>query len=570
MLDTRIKNADRDERVQAAMQALNEQDFKALVDLHPKAIMLSTLDATIAYVNRQFEMVTGYQQEEIVGQTPSVLSSGLHSREFYNDMWQSLETEGRWEGLIWNRRKNGETYPQWLTIYPVEYEAGSFYTGVFMDVGELTANDERLAALAYYDPLTELPNRTLFQEFLKARACQRNYANSCFAVLYIDLDFFKSVNDLHGHDYGDRVLKQAAACIQGVLREGDVVARLSGDEFAAIIELQDESELEAVCQRTTGAFRAPMVVDYREYFLSASVGAAIYPKHSDTASDLLLKADRAMYAAKTAGRACYRVYSAEESEQGQHQQILSEALVASLQVAPEQFSVVYQPQYDLRSGHMVGMEALLRWQHPELGAVSPGEFVPLAEQRGLIHEMTEHLVRCITRDLDTLAADNGRSMRLAINISARQIADGRLENLLDPFFARLREKGWEPELEITETHLMNLSRTCLDKLREFGRKGVVVAIDDFGTGYSSLAYLHTLPVHVLKIDRQFVQRLGPERRDSRIVGAILGIAEALELEVVAEGIETEAQRSRLRELNCHRGQGYLMARPLPLASLTLV
>jgi len=552
---------------QARMQALNERDFRALVDNHPRAIMLSTPEAIIVYVNNQFQSVTGYRPEDIIGKTPSVLSSGLHSRDFYSNMWVCLEENGRWEGLIWNRRKNGENYPQWLTIYPVEYDGRKLYAGIFMDVGELTANDERLASLAYYDPLTELPNRTLFQEFLKARACQRSLGNTCFAVLYIDLDFFKSVNDLHGHDYGDQVLKQAAACIQGVLRKGDVIARLSGDEFAAIIELQEESELEAVCQRMTSVFRAPVQVDYREYFLSASVGAAIYPRHADDAAELLLKADRAMYSAKLAGRACYRIYSAEESEQGKHQQIVSEALVCSLKTAPEEFSVVYQPQYDLCTGAMVGMEALLRWRHPELGVISPGEFVPLAEQRGLIHELTEHLVRCILRDLDDHAFSGNDAMRLAINISARQISDGRLDNLLEPFFVRLRRAGWCPEMEITETHLMNLSRLCLDKLREFGRKGVTLAIDDFGTGYSSLAYLHTLPVHVLKIDRQFVQRLGGDRRDSRIVSAILGIAEALDLEVVAEGIETEAQKSKLTELKCHRGQGYLMARPSPLANL---
>ena len=567
MLTTRIKNVDMEGPARTGMQPLDEQDFKALVDSHPKAIMLAHPDASIAYVNEQFERVTGYHHDEIVGQNPSMLSSGLHSREFYNDMWHSLERDKRWEGLIWNRRKNGETYPQWLNIYPVEHQGRSFYTGVFMDVGELTANDERLAALAYYDPLTELPNRTLFQEFLKARACQREASGRCFAVLFIDLDFFKSVNDLHGHDYGDRVLKQAAICIQSVLRKGDLVARLSGDEFAAIVELQTPTEIDAVCERMTGAFRKPVSVDYREYFLSASVGAAIYPRHADSASDLLLKADRAMYVAKTAGRACYRVYSAEETEQGQHQQVLSEALVASLKVAPEEFSVVYQPQYDLRSGAMVGMEALLRWRHPELGAVSPGEFVPLAEQRGLIHELTGHLVRCITRDLANHDFGDHGNMRMAINISARQIADDRLEPLLDPFFTRLQLAGWRPELEITETHLMNLSRQCLDKLREFGRRGVMVAIDDFGTGYSSLAYLHALPVHVLKIDRQFVQRLGTDSRDSRIVSAILGIAEALELEVVAEGIETEAQKAKLKELKCHRGQGFLMARPAPLSSL---
>ncbi len=549
------------------MQVLNEHDFKALVDNHPRAIMLSTPEARIAYVNRMFHAVTGYQAEEVLGRAPSVLSSGLHSPEFYQSMWRSLNDSGRWEGLIWNRRKNGEHYPQWLTIYPVDYNGQRLFAGVFMDVGELTAGNERLASLAYYDPLTELPNRSLFQEFLKARVSQRRSGRQCFAVLYIDLDFFKSVNDLHGHDCGDRVLQQAAACIQSVLRKGDVIARLSGDEFAAIVELEQESELPAVCQRMNGIFQAPVVVDQREYFLSASVGAAVFPWHGKTATDLLQNADRAMYTAKLAGRACYRIYSEIEGEQGQHQQRLSEALIASLKVAPEEFSVVYQPQYDLTTGAMVGLEALLRWQHPELGAVSPADFVPVAEQRGQIHELTEQLLRQILADLERYQPGVGNGRCLAINISARQIADGRLEPLLEPFFAKIRAAGWLPEIELTETHLMNLSRRCLDKLQAFCDSGIKVAIDDFGTGYSSLAYLHTLPVNVLKIDRQFVQRLGPDCRDSRIVSAILAIAEALDMEVVAEGIETEIQRSRLRELNCHRGQGYLMARPLPLAEL---
>ncbi|MGC8120630.1 putative bifunctional diguanylate cyclase/phosphodiesterase [Marinobacter sp. VGCF2001] len=551
------------------MQALTERDFKALVDNHPRAIMLSTPEARITYVNRMFHTVTGYRAQEVLGQPPSVLSSGLHSPEFYRAMWTSLKDHGRWEGLIWNRRKNGDHYPQWLTIYPVDYEGSRLYAGVFMDVSDLTANDERLASLAYYDPLTELPNRSLFQEFLKSRANQRKTGPDLFAVLYIDLDFFKSINDLHGHDCGDRVLQQAAACVRTVVRKSDVVARLSGDEFAAMIELESEDELPAVCERMTQAFRAPMVVDYREHFLSASVGAAIYPNHGKTSSDLLQSADRAMYAAKLAGRACYRIFSAAESDQGKTQQRLSEALVASLKIAPEEFSVVYQPQYDLATGVMVCIEALLRWRHPELGAVSPADFVPVAEQRGHIHELTGQLIRCIQQDLDRCVAGNGKGRRLAINISARQIADGRLDSLLEPFFERARQAGWQPEIEITETHLMNLSRRCHDKLRSFGQRGVTVAIDDFGTGYSSLAYLHTLPVHVLKIDRQFVQRLGGEGKDTRIVSAILGIAEALELEVVAEGIETESQRCKLRDLNCHRGQGYLMARPAPFNQLPL-
>ena len=545
------------------MQALQQQDFRALVDNHPKAIMLATREPRILYVNEKFRSVTGYRSDEVLGQPPSVLSSGLHSREFYQSMWRAIGHKGHWEGLVWNRRKNGETYPQWLMIYPVEHENHRFYAGVFMDVGDMTADDERLASLAYYDPLTELPNRALFQEFLKARVSQRVKDGQAFAVLYIDLDFFKSVNDLHGHDCGDRVLQQAALCIQSVLRRGDVVARLSGDEFAAIIELRNDDDLESVCQRMVQSFRAPVIVDHREYFLSSSVGAAVYPDHGSQASELLQNADRAMYAAKLAGRACFRIYDAVDTEQGRQAELLSEALIVSLKTAPEEFTVVYQPQYHLDTGKMAGLEALLRWTHPEFGAVSPADFVPIAEQRGHIHELTEHLVRCIESDLSEFPASFLRGLRLALNISARQITDSRLEALLNPLFERIRAVGWRPEIEITETHLMNLSRQCLDRLAEFCEQGVVVAIDDFGTGYSSLAYLHTLPVQVLKIDRQFTQRLGGESRDSRIVSAILAIADALELEVVAEGIENAEQHAKLRELKCQRGQGYLMARPAP-------
>jgi len=549
------------------MQVVQQQDFRALVDNHPRAIMLSTTEPRIVYANRMFRAVTGYQSDEVLGQPPSILSSGLHSPEFYHAMWQSLERHGRWEGLIWNRRKSGETYPQWLTIYPVEHGNRRFWAGVFTDVGDVAAGDERLASLAYYDPLTELPNRSLFQEFLKARVARRARDSHRFAVLFVDLDFFKSVNDLHGHECGDRVLQHAAHCIQSVLRKGDVVARLSGDEFSAIIELQSGEDLDGVCQRMIHIFQAPMVVDHREYFLSASVGAAVYPEHGKTGSELLQNADRAMYTAKLAGRACYRLYSEVATEQGRREQRLSEALMASLKTAPEEFSVVYQPQYWLDSGRVAGLEALLRWRHPEFGVVSPAEFVPIAEQRGHIHELTGHLVRCILADLPDSPGLLPRDLRLAINISARQITDSRLEGLLGPLFCRIRRIGWLPEIEITETHLMNLSPQCLNRLREFGHQGVGVAIDDFGTGYSSLAYLHTLPVQVLKIDRQFTWRLGGKSGDSRIVAAILGIAEALGLEVVAEGIESEDQHSRLRELKCHRGQGFLMARPLPWQAL---
>lgn len=544
-------------------QAVKKQDFKALVDSHPRAMLLVTGEGRIVYVNRAFTSVTGYSRDEVLGQAPSLLSSGLHGADFYQGMWKSLEQSGRWEGLIWNRRKSGETYPQWLTIYTVEYDQERLFGGVFLDVGDIAASDERLASLAYYDPLTELPNRSLFQEFLKARVSRRSQENSGFCVLFVDLDFFKSVNDLHGHEYGDQVLQQVARRIQGVVRSGDVLARLSGDEFAAMIELHSETELERVCERMVLAFQSAFLVGDKECFLSVSVGAALYPVHGRNGGELLQNADRAMYMAKLAGRSCYRVFSAVDTEQGRREQRLAEALMASLKNAPEHFHVVYQLQYDLKTGEVAGLEALLRWQHPEFGAVSPADFVLAAEQRGHIHELTEHLVRCILADLPLDGGGVPRGLRLAINLSARQIMDARMDALLEPLGARVRRLGWTPETEITETHLMHLSDACLDRLRELGDRGVMVAIDDFGTGYSSLAYLHALPVQVLKIDRQFIGRLHDNSADSRIVSAILGIADALGLEVVAEGIEHPEQFSFLKRLGCHRGQGFLMAKPAP-------
>lgn len=543
---------------------LGEEGFRALVESHPRGIMLATTEPRIVYINRKFEEVTGYRPEEVVGQPPSILSSGLHSRDFYQSMWQSLQHQGHWDGLIWNRRKTGETYPQWLSIYRVSMGNEAFYAGMFMEVGDLAAIDERLACLAYYDPLTELPNRALFVEFLNARVGQRYPASPGFAVMFIDLDFFKSVNDLHGHEFGDTVLRMAAGRIQTALRRRDVVARLSGDEFAAIVELDSADDLAPLCERMVAAFREPLMVEQKELFLSVSVGAALYPEHGDDGLELVQHADQAMYMAKQAGRSCFRLFCPTDREQGLQQQRLYEALVTSVNTAPEQFRVEYQPQYLLSDGRITAMEALLRWRHPEFGEVSPAEFMPVAEARGHTHELSECLVYAILRDLPRSPPPGWPvGLGLAVNISARQVTDTRLTGLLEPLLERLRTLGWHLEIEITETHIMNLSPPSLQRLEMLRQKGVVIAMDDFGTGYSSLACLQALPVQVLKIDRQFVRHLGNQHQDARVVAAILGIAEALELEVVAEGIEEPGQYRQLCELGCLRGQGYLMARPVP-------
>ncbi|UDL05655.1 putative bifunctional diguanylate cyclase/phosphodiesterase [Marinobacter sp. CA1] len=545
------------------MDTLKDHSFKQLVDQHPRAIMLATTEPTITYVNQQFCRVTGYSVSEIVGLKPSVLSSGFHSEQFYADMWHTIAEQGHWEGVIWNRRKSGEIYPQWLNIFPIEQEGERLYAGAFLDVSELNPRDRGLESMAYFDTLTELPNRSLFREFLNAKVSQCESGGSQFAVLFIDLDFFKGVNDLHGHDVGDQVLRQAAASIRRVMRESDVLARLSGDEFAAIIDLDHgDAILETVGQRIVDVFHQPIPAEDKDHFLSASVGAAVFPKDGTSGDDLLQNADRAMYEAKNAGRSCFHRFRQDESERSLQEQRVAEALVESLKTTPEEFSVVYQPQFDLTSDRLIGMEVLVRWDHADIGPISPAEFIEVCERRGLIHELMERVVACVVADLSSLTTAVPRGLGLALNISAGQFADARLLALIEPIVRETRRLGWVPELEITETHLMHLSPRYRRQLEAFGRDGVRIAVDDFGTGYSSLAYLHELPIHILKIDRQFVARLGEERRDLQIVSAVLGMAQALELEVIAEGIETDTQRQHLVQLNCLKGQGFLMARPM--------
>ncbi|WP_404365249.1 putative bifunctional diguanylate cyclase/phosphodiesterase [Marinobacter sp.] len=543
---------------------VRNHEFRSFVDQLPKAVMMTSEDRLITYVNAAFQDITGYRSEDVIGRQPSMLSSGLHNETFYARMWLTLGDSGRWEGLIWNRRKNGEVYPQWLTIYSVREPGHRFFSAVFMDVSELTRLNEPLATMAYYDPLTELPNRVLFMEFLEARLQQRQQSGKTFGVFFVDLDYFKSINDLHGHAVGDQVLCQAALRIRSMLRNDDILARLSGDEFAAIVELTGAGEdMPGICERMISAFRKPLQVDGREHFLSISVGTTLFPRDGTSGLELLEKADKAMYMAKTSGRACCRSFDSRLSQDALNRERLSEALVASLKAAPEEFSLVYQPQFSLADGALVGMETLIRWQHPEFGQVPPAEFVPLAETRGLMHSLTELLVDMIRINLSGLCAGQvPPGLCLSLNLSARHISDDRVDGLLQPLFDDLARLGWIPEVEITETHIMDLSPPCLERLRRFAELGARVAIDDFGTGYSSLAYLHRLPVHVLKIDRRFVARLGGEEREGRIVEAILAIAGALDLETVAEGVETMAQKAELTELKCPRAQGFLLARPM--------
>lgn len=541
--------------------AILDKEFKALVDGHPRAMMLATQEPRIVYVNRAFQQVTGYDAETVIGEKPSILSSGYHGRDFYRNMWRQLSTENRWEGLIWNQRSNGEIYPQWLTIYGVEVNESQCYVGTFMDVGDLAAMDEKLASLAYYDVLTRLPNRHLFQAFLESRTGQQDHSPAHFSVLYLDLDFFKEINDLHGHAQGDELLVQVAQRLQSVLRKGDVLARLSGDEFAAIIEVDSEAGTEAFCERILNAFKEPFMVNDQPHYVSLSIGASLFPFHADEDRSLLEKADQAMYSAKRMGRFRYQIFNPDINRKLLYQESIGQYLSRSVVESHDEFSVVYQPHYMLESGEVTGLEALVRWHHPLLGLVPPSDFIPIAEQRGWITVLTTIILQAIESDLTQSSFSLPMGIRLAINVSARHILDDDFV----PEMTRMRrytdQLNWELELEITETSLVHFNDQLGCKLALLQEQGIRIAIDDFGTGYSSLAYLQSLPVNVLKIDRSFVAGLNEQRSDITLVRAILAMAHALNLEVVAEGVENEAQRLILCQLDCKHGQGFLFAKP---------
>lgn len=374
------------------------------------------------------------------------------------------------------------------------------------------------------------------------------------------------MNDIHGHAHGDELLVCVARRLQSVLRKGDVLARLSGDEFSAIIETNDKDEVERFCVRILELFRAPTTVNEQSHYVSLSIGASLFPEHARDAATLLEQADQAMYSAKRFGRSCHQLYDSDLAEQTLLEERIAQQLFRSLAESPDEFTVVYQPHYMLNSGEVTGIEALLRWHHPSLGTVPPDRFIPIAEQRGWMASISELVLAYVQKDLQSEQTILPMGIRLAINVSARHL----LEASFVPLMIRMRRVtdrlNWELELEITETTLADLGERLSSRLAQLQQEGIRIAIDDFGTGYSSLAYLQSLPINVLKVDRSFVAKIGEARADTRLVRAILAMAHALELEVVAEGIETETQRLTLRQLGCQHGQGYGFAKPQPWSS----
>lgn len=535
-----------------------------------EAMIITDAQETILRVNQAFTEITGYTAEEVVGRTPRMFKSGRHNQDFYKAMWEAIGQTGGWQGEVWDRRKNGEEYPKWLTISAVAGEDGAVthYIGTHFDITAQKKTEEKIQALAFFDQLTGLPNRTLLMDRLKQTmtATARNEGHG--ALLFIDLDHFKTLNDTLGHDQGDLLLKQVAQRLTACIREGDTVARIGGDEFVVVLPglspvAEDAARsTELVGEKIIQALNADYQLGGHPYTSTASVGATLFMGKDTTLDDLMKQADLAMYRAKESGRNTLRFFDPDMESA-----VISRvALERSLREAIEQqqFCIHYQAQV-LEDGTLTGAEALVRWQHPERGTVFPAEFIHLAEETGLILPLGLWVLRAACLQLAAWSQDPGMAhVTIALNVSPRQF---RQAGFVDQLIEVIGSTGVNPErlkLELTEGLLVENPEEVAGKMTLLRARGVGFALDDFGTGYSSLSYLKRMPFDQLKIDQSFVRDVLSDPNDAAIAGTIVALAESLGLGVIAEGVETVAQRDFLASLGCHAFQGYLFSRPLPV------
>ncbi|TFW35695.1 EAL domain-containing protein [Massilia horti] len=518
-------------------------------------------------INPGFTQITGYTEFEMLGQQVALTRSHRHDEAFYASLWRELSETGFWRGEIWNKRKNGDDYLEWLTISAVRDEAGevTHYVGVFSDITQLKESQEKLDHLAHHDPLTALPNRLLFHDRLQHALARAARDQQQLAVMFIDLDRFKNVNDTLGHDVGDELLKQVARALACRLRAGDTLARLGGDEFIVLLENVDgESGAGQVADKLMTMFEQPFTVSGHELFITGSVGISLFPRDGADLSMLVRNADVAMYQAKARGRNGYRFYAPSMSGDGALRLRLESLLRRSIE--KNEIRLAFQPQVEIDSKRLIGVEALVRWHNAELGEVPPARLIPVAEDTGFINQLGNWVLVEACRQMVRWEQEGLYVPKIAVNLSVRQFERGCIAALVADV---LRETGLEPrrlQLEVTESVIMHTS-DALALVNDLHAIGVGLAIDDFGTGYSSLAYLKQLPVETLKIDRSFIKDIAADADDEAIVVAITQLGKSMNLSVIAEGVENEEQAAFLLRHGCNRAQGYLYGRPVPAAEL---
>ncbi|HTH40170.1 MAG TPA: EAL domain-containing protein, partial [Rhodocyclaceae bacterium] len=528
-----------------------------------EAITVTDERNCIIAVNPAFSRVTGYRADEVIGKNPSVLASGRMGAGFYRAMWKSLSSTGQWQGEIWNKRKNGEVYAEWLTINAIHDGQGQAYrhVAIFSDITEKKHAEETIWQQANYDQLTELPNRRLFRDRLEQQLRRAERDGEMLALLFVDLDRFKNVNDSMGHDAGDELLILAARRLQQCVRESDTVARLGSDEFAlALAQVSDPGSVERTAENVLRSLAEPFQLTAGPAYLSASIGVTLFPSDGSDAETLLLNAARAMNAAKHAGANAYSWYTLELQLAAKVRNELGNDL--RLAVQENQLRVHYQPIVDLATGRIVKAEALIRWQHPKQGLISPATFIPLAEDLGLISEVGNWVFRTVANQAKAWR-ERGIQLQYSVNKSPRQFD---ASDDTDEWLRFLKEIDLPAEclvVEITEGLLLDAREEIMEQLGKLRRAGLQIAIDDFGTGYSALSYLQQFAIDYLKIDRSFVKDLGENPSDGALADAIVVMAHKLGIRVIAEGVETALQRDWLINANCDFVQGYFYAKPLP-------
>ncbi len=535
-----------------------------------EAMLVSDGDNRIVAVNPAFCQLTGYNAEEIIGQNPSMFSSGRVAPSVHEAFWLALNSAGHWQGEMLDRRKDGSLYPIWLGVSVLRDADGEIlnYIARFTDLGERNEARSQLAHLAYHDPLTHLPNRLAFESQLEQsiRSCDRDARQ--VALMLIDLDQFKKVNDTLGHHVGDELLKSVAHRLRDCVRASDIVARLGGDEFVVVLpDIESALMVASIAGKVQRSLAdSSHCIGNHMLFATPSIGISLFPSDGRDGETLLRNADAAMYHAKSAGRNNYQFYAASMNEAAGERLFMENALrqaVSSITPDHSQFSLHFQPQISLAEGKVVGLEALARWTHPELGDIPPGRFIPIAEETGLIQPLGDWVFWETCRNARAFRDAGLTDFRLAVNISAQQLRHENLPFTVHGALACYELAPTDIELEITESTAMQNPELTISILNHFSDMGIVLAIDDFGTGYSSLAYLKHLPIHRLKLDRSFVKDIETDANDAAICSATVALGHNLGLEMVAEGVETTAQRDYLAQLGCDIMQGYLYSKPLP-------
>jgi diguanylate cyclase (GGDEF)-like protein/PAS domain S-box-containing protein len=532
-----------------------------------EAVMITDANGTLVSVNDAFTQITGYDAKDAIGQTPRLLKSGRHDDDFYRKMWSQILDTGHWQGEIWNRRKNGEIYPEWLGVTVTRDDHGQVceYIGIFMDIGEHKKAQERIEQLGYYDPLTGLANRRLLSDRTRQVIAAAQRQDHLVGLIFLDLDHFKDVNDAMGHLVGDELLKHVATRLQECVRQSDTVCRMGGDEFVVLLaKVNSPDNVADACSKVLAALSGAFEFKQHVIRISCSIGASIYPVDGESFDDLLRHADTAMYQAKAEGRNNFKLFTEEMNVRVQRRLKLQQEIRLALE--NKDFYVEYQPQFDLQSRRIVGVEALVRWNHPQMGIIAPGIFIPIAEESQLIIGIGDEVMRQACRQ-GKRWLDRGHRLNVAVNVSSVQFArNGLLRSVTDI----LEETGFPAELlelELTESILVGDPENVFSVVNQLRAQGVTFAIDDFGTGYSSLSYLKRFSVHKLKIDQTFIRDLLVDQDDAVIVSAIINLANNLQMECIAEGVETAEQAAKLGAMGCPLIQGYWLSRPLSVASM---